>query len=1131
MKHHTARARLAVTACAVFGLTYCIVAQATDVATRPLRGSLLVEPNVVIAFDDSGSMDAETLLDTNDAALWWNADTGSGWETRNGQNRAADSSDGANMHTYRKLFPQLGVSLGAGIENGATLSRAAPPIWQLAWLRSASFNRLYYDPTVTYKPWDDAIEPGRATVTTYAAANPTSAKTHPSDSLTPLTINLTATQAASSAAWRTFRFMPGMRFPANAVRADNGNALTAGIASTGQLDVAMPYFAATFWHFEACTIETGTDPGCVAAPDGSGTLKRYEIRNTAGITFPGPHTSHAAQMQNFANWWQYHRKRKLLAAAAMGRLISGLGDGLRLGNAYLNVTGARPDITMESTSSGGAGMRQRLAGLYYNRSILGGAPTPTLATLAHIGNQYDSNTALVQHSCQRNNAFIVTDGYPTDSTTVPAYDRSTYGAAAPHATTHANTLADVALHRYTTRLRAGGAVPLSAGNVPTGDAGRPNADLNSDLHMNTYAVTLGARGLLWPAADANDDNLPDATLNWPANPQRRQQLDDLWHATINGRGQMLLANNTQDLTAAVGRVLFDIASVQGAQGAAAFSSVNLSANEFALLASYNAGRWNGDLSRRAVNAATGTIAPVDVWSAAQQLDDGTVQERVLFTRNGPFDAATVGALVNPGGLLGSNTPAIVDYLRGERGNEGFAGGQFRPRRSRLGAVSGSVPAMNAARSVAFVAASDGFLHAVNVSSGKELWAYAPQAVLTGMGLSSQLNWGFKALHDGSAVVARVGAAEMLFGNLGAGGKAWYGLDITQAATALDATTRAASVTWELPGNDTALQQRMGLSVGRPLVVKTSAYGDVVLLSSGYNAPITDGRGRIFVVRLTDGVVLATLETPVVAAGIDPGLAQLSAFRDVDGTVRYVYGGDERGNLWRFDLVANSVLRVAALTDANNNAQAITMRPALVEFEGKRIVLVGSGRLLGSSDLAPESRGNSFYAIWDNDSELLAPRATLVRQPLVASADGTRRIDPALPVSFAAQRGWYIDLPADERAHITPLVGISAVAFVSNQPQRDLCTMASYRYALDIARGAAIDDPAHNGGLVGSVVTETTQGAAGNNIIVTSGTPVSGGAGGTVKHCLRGLDGSVACVDLEKNTANQPKKSGWRRVVR
>lgn len=51
---------------------------ATDIAELPLKASVLAKPNVIFGLDDSGSMDSETMLNTNDGALWWdyNAATG-----------------------------------------------------------------------------------------------------------------------------------------------------------------------------------------------------------------------------------------------------------------------------------------------------------------------------------------------------------------------------------------------------------------------------------------------------------------------------------------------------------------------------------------------------------------------------------------------------------------------------------------------------------------------------------------------------------------------------------------------------------------------------------------------------------------------------------------------------------------------------------------------------------------------------------------------------------------------------------------------------------------------------------------------------------------------------------------------
>lgn len=1142
-------ARTATVLLAVAALLFATASAATDVATRPLQGALLVEPNIIIGIDDSGSMDAEILLNTTEAALWWDVAAKAGWGVGGAFDQVLTPVN-LDRRQYRKLFPQMAVSLAAGIEpQNSNLSKAMPPIPELAWLRSSSFNQLYYDPMATYLPWEPAIDDS-GVARTFGPANPAAALMHPSLELhpnPPITLNLTVDQAASNNLDRSFRFVAGMKYPAGAKRINGDGSLTsltAGAEATGNTEVTMAYYPATYWVRSATCVPNGVD--CLTSPDGLGRLKRYEIRPTTPDYPSG--RSYADEMQNFANWFQYYRKRKLMLAASMGRVIGGLGEGLRLGTAYFNAD-PRPPVEMLSTtddpatagSDEGATARRRIAGRFYKRSVLGGPPTPTKSTLDFIGRQFDTNAGVIRHSCQRNAAFIMTDGFPSpaDTVTVPAY-AAINSAGAPYAPTASGSLADIALHYYSKRLRADDAA-LLAGLVPPGDPDRPNPDAATDLHMNTYVTTLGIQGLQWPLSDATNpedrDNLPNSPINWPSNPDGRERLDDLWHATINGRGNMLLARNAEEMSTAVGRVMFDIAGVLGAQGSASISSINLTGNDFALLGTFNAGRWNGDLTRHAINAATGTIAEASNWSAGQQLDavaDPT--SRTLVTRFGPFQASTalpgggtIGSLVNPADPAGSApaTIAMVDYLRGVRTQEGFGTNKLRPRASRFGAVVGSVAVLNKDRTVTFVAANDGFLHAIATATGSELWAYAPLASLRAMGVSTQVNSGFKTIHDGTPVVGKVGTAEMLFGGLGSAGNGWYGIDITQAASPLDAGQRASTIKWELPGGNAVLQAQMGIAIGRPLLVRTTAFpgqhtGEVLLLSSGYNAAANDGIGRMFVVRPDTGALIATLETPQTApTNGDPGLAQLTAFREVDGNVRYVYGGDERGHLWRFDLgtvtTQPSVARLASLTDADGTAQVVTAAPALVEYQGMRIVMVGTGRLLGYADLALESRGNSFYAIRDDGSELIQPRSSgqLIEQVLAVQPDGFRSIANPQVVPWGSKRGWFVDLPKDERANLSPRVGISAVAFVSNQPSGDPCLQKSYRYALGIATGAPLQ-----GVTAGSFIADA----------LAVGDFLAAGSDGTVTGGIRFGDGTIKPFELEGPGGVKPRKSGWRRVV-
>ena len=72
--------------------------------------------------------------------------------------------------------------------------------------------------------------------------------------------------------------------------------------------------------------------------------------------------------------------------------------------------------------------------------------TPTRDALNYIGQQYmrTDASAPIQYACQRNAAFILTDGFANASgPTVPTYTKTTWGNGAPFTTIYANTLADI----------------------------------------------------------------------------------------------------------------------------------------------------------------------------------------------------------------------------------------------------------------------------------------------------------------------------------------------------------------------------------------------------------------------------------------------------------------------------------------------------------------------------------------------------------------------------------------------------------------------------------------------------------------------------------------------------------------
>src|SRR5262245_60712241 len=148
-----------------------------DIADVPLFLQTGVQPNLIMAIDDSGSMDFEVLLPGNDGSAWWRTLNASGNCTaatgrsfvgciadgatdvpaagRLNFNNGGNSSDTWRKYTY--LFPN-----GLNSNNDSWQRRsgdntndhlAIPPLPDYAWARAHEYNAAFFNPGATYEPW------------------------------------------------------------------------------------------------------------------------------------------------------------------------------------------------------------------------------------------------------------------------------------------------------------------------------------------------------------------------------------------------------------------------------------------------------------------------------------------------------------------------------------------------------------------------------------------------------------------------------------------------------------------------------------------------------------------------------------------------------------------------------------------------------------------------------------------------------------------------------------------------------------------------------------------------------------------------------------------------------------------
>ncbi len=320
-----------------------------NLANEPLSLMTSADPNIILAIDDSGSMDFETLFLSNDGVLHWN-DTIKSFVGADAPGQVNFESTGK----YGYIFPN---GSGSGNRANADFHYGIPPLPQYAFARSADYNKAYYNPTITYEPWTSFG------TTVFPNIDPTDAPSDPRVTSSQRH-NLTAITARSEKYWN-FYLRAGMVLPQGTEYANQGSSSW----QTAGSDITLGYNANYGIKYYPATYYMVSDTGS------------YTVKNTSGNTISGncasPNTTHYgyferrpssfsssggiaalapdgqclrevklqstdAEMQNFANWFSYYRKRHLALRAGMGQAFNELSS-VRVGWFPIN---NRTDITM-----------------------------------------------------------------------------------------------------------------------------------------------------------------------------------------------------------------------------------------------------------------------------------------------------------------------------------------------------------------------------------------------------------------------------------------------------------------------------------------------------------------------------------------------------------------------------------------------------------------------------------------------------------------------------------------------------------------------------------------------------------------------------------------------------------------
>ncbi|MBT9495139.1 MAG: PQQ-binding-like beta-propeller repeat protein [Paucibacter sp.] len=673
------------------------------------------------------------------------------------------------------------------------------------------------------------------------------------------------------------------------------------------------------------------------------------------------------------------------------------------------------------------------------------------------------------------------------------------------------------MRTFTLGLGAAGFMQFSAGAY-TDDT---NPDFNAVKNATTANPSAGVCG--WQSSGACRWPLPEG--------DKLTTIDDLWHAAVNGDGTYFSASDPTSLYTGLSEALAAIDVQTKAAAAATTSNPNVSSGEDEVFVSnFNSGEWSGDLQSQHINTTTGVVDGSKFDWSARTLLDGRTSPRTIYlfnsggtknrksfdwdsldsTEKSYFETSHItasgralsqfcgfGAYCLSGASQSAAAgKALVNFIRGDQSNEGIlseANKFYRKRVHLLGDIVNS-EAVYVAKSgfeyidtgfadhkaivdkrqgMVYVGANDGMLHAFSAETGEELWAFVPTPVLPN--LYRLADKSYPTQHefyvDGTPTVQEIydGAKwrTLLVGGLGAGGRGYYALDVTDPSSP--------EMLWEFTSTE---DSRLGYTLGKAEIGKLKDGTWAVFFGSGYN---NDDSGSLFILNAGTGALIRNI-----AASGSTGLGHIRGWvdnGDADNTIQRVYGGDELGNVWRFDVNNISGLGaagydaqlLATLKAPNGSAQPVTSRPELGQVGVTVMVYVGTGRYLGTSDLS-SSQVQSIYAIKDrmgSDSwgDPRDPLNKFVQQTLadstcptnssICTAGATVRTNVApKPVNLSSDGGWFVDLPkSKERVNTDPQLALGTLVVNSNviDASGDVCKVGGSSFAnfLDYRTGAPV----------------------------------------------------------------------------
>lgn len=379
---------------------------------------------------------------------------------------------------------------------------------------------------------------------------------------------------------------------------------------------------------------------------------------------------------------------------------------------------------------------------------------------------------------------------------------------------------------------------------------------------------------------------------------------------------------------------------------------------------------------------------------------GDVYATILNNSANLFETGNTNITNQMLGLSSTSTErdAVINFMRGHDVNDEDGDGDTTEARRAMGAAPHGVPSVvtygtdeATAADVIYMPTNDGFLHAIDASTGVELWAFAPTESMTNFAdmkttpSNPSIGYGL----DGSVIAYTEGTGttdkKWIFFGMRRGGSSIYAIDVTDRTapeikwriTPASSGFAQLAQTWSDPRIG-KLNLNDGTSGGTPVLVFGGGYDNVTQDSATATAGyVDDTKGNaVYIVNADTGALLwsaggsgsgANLIISDMKSSI-PASVKLKD-KNEDGYFDLMYAADLGGRLFRFDI-----------DNASNTSSSVAVTGGMIASLGADGVLgeqAANRKFFAEPDVVLVGKdGQSYWAINVGSGDRERPKSNM-----------------------------------------------------------------------------------------------------------------------------------------------------------